>query len=303
MRVSDGIRYETFKNNAAALKDKIDKNQQMTASGRKILTPSDDPVAMSKSIQLDAQKSVNSQYTRNLNTLSMFGSMYETSLNTIQDSLTRAKQLAISANSDTMDAAGRKASAEEIKKMIEQLAAVGNTKVGNTYIFGGKKTDSPPFTLDLDPASPTYYSVTYNGTADVPEVFVSSGQTEELGISGQKVFDPGGGTDIFMTLKNLKNGLENNVKTSIGNSITALDNTIDLTTTNISYVGTYTGSIDTITNTLQSNSDSLTEVISKMMDADMVDLISQYTLLTNAYEASLASMAKLQQMNVLNYLR
>ena len=121
MRVSDSIRYETFINNTAALKEKIDKNQQMTASGKKILAPSDDPVAMATSIQLDAQKSMNDQYTRNLSTLSMFGSMYETSLNTIQDSLTRAKQLAISARSDTMDAAGRQASAEEIKKMIEQL--------------------------------------------------------------------------------------------------------------------------------------------------------------------------------------
>jgi flagellar hook-associated protein 3 FlgL len=302
MRVSDSIRYQTFKNNAAALKDRIDKNQQMVASQKKILSPSDDPVAMSKSIQLDAQKGMNNQYARNLNTLGMYGSMYETSLNTVQDSLSRAKQLAISANSDTMDAAGRKASAEEIKKMIEQLVAVGNTKVGNTYIFGGKKTSSPPFTLDLDPASPTYYSVTYNGTADVADVFVSSGQTEKLGISGQRIFDPGGGTDIFVTLKNFKDALENNVKTSIGNSITALDKTIDLTTTNTSYVGTYTGSIETITKTLQSNSDTLTGVISEMMDADMVDLISQYTLLTNAYEASLASMAKLQQMNVLNYL-
>jgi flagellin-like hook-associated protein FlgL len=106
-----------------------------------------------------------------------------------------------------------------------------------------------------------------------------------------------------VTLKNFKDALENNVKTSIGNSITALDKTIDLTTTNTSYVGTYTGSIETITNTLQSNSDALTGVISEMTDADMTDLISRYTLLTNAYEASLASMAKLQQMNVLNYLR
>ena len=96
--------------------------------------------------------------------------------------------------------------------------------------------------------------------------------------------------------------LENSDRTSIGNSITALDSTIDLTTNNLSYVGTYTGSIETVAANLQSTNLEMTGVISQMMDADMVDLISEYTLLSNSYEASLASMAKLQQMNVLNYL-
>jgi flagellar hook-associated protein 3 FlgL len=302
MRVSDNLRYETFKKNTGILKGKIDKNQEMVASQKKILTPSDGPVAMSKAIQLDSQKSVNDQYTRNLTTLGLYGGMYEGSLNAIQDSLTRAKELAVSMSSDNMTAQGRKVAAEEVGKIIDQLVSIGNSKVGNTYIFGGKKTNIVPFTLDTNPASPTYYSVTYNGTADVPDVFISKGQTEKAGVSGQRIFDPGGSSDIFAILRGLKIALEDNIKPVIGEAITNLDEAINLTTGNISYVGVYRGSIDAMTTTLQSNTDALTEVISDLTDADMTALISEYTLLTNAYEASLACMSKLQQMNVLNYL-
>jgi flagellar hook-associated protein 3 FlgL len=303
MRVSDNLRYETFKNNTSVLKDKIDKNQQMVASQKKILTPSDGAVAMARSVQLESQKDMNDQYTRNLTTLGLYGGMYETSLNTVQDALTRAKELAVSMSSDNMTDEGRQIAAEEVGDIIQQLVSVGNTKVGNSYIFGGKKSSTIPFTLDTDPASPTYFSVTYDGTADVPDVFIASGQKEKMGISGQRVFDGGGDSDIFDILKGLKVALEQNIRPVVGTAITNLDKTINLTTANISHVGVFNGGIETMTNTLKNNTDTLTTVISDLTDADMVSLISEYTLLTNAYEASLASMAKLQQMNVLNYLR
>jgi len=303
MRVSDNLRYETFKNNIGELKSRIDKNQEMVASQKKILNPSDGPVAMAQAIQLDSQKSRNDQYTRNLTTIGLYAGMYETSLNSVQDSLTRAKELAIGMNTDTVTAESRKVAADEVGKMIEQLVGIGNTKVGNTYVFGGKKTSVPPFTLDTNPASPTYYSVTYSGTADVPEVYVSSGQTEKAGISGQQAFDVGGASDIFAILKGFKQALEQNNKAGISSSLDNLDKAIDLTVSNISYTGVYSGAIDTIKNTLQSNTDTLTAVLSNLTDADMAGLISDYTLLTNSYEASLACMSKLQQLNVLNYLR
>jgi flagellin-like hook-associated protein FlgL len=39
------------------------------------------------------------------------------------------------------------------------------------------------------------------------------------------------------------------------------------------------------------------------MDVDMVALLTDYNLLTTAYETSLAVMSKMQQTNILDYLR
>ena len=107
MRVADGFRYELYKTNLSILKEKMDNTSTKVASGRRVLVPSDDPASFSKNMELDAQKNANTQFRRNLNALAARGKYYETSINTITDLLTRAKELAIQMASDTVDAQSR----------------------------------------------------------------------------------------------------------------------------------------------------------------------------------------------------
>jgi flagellar hook-associated protein 3 FlgL len=298
MRVGDSIKFEIFKSNLNRLKSNLDSVQEMMASQKKIFRPSDDAIGFSRGVEIEADRGLISQYKRNLDRLKTLGAMYDSSVTTVHDLLTRAKEIAVTQSSDTMDASTRKSSAEEIKGIIEHLITIGNTKIGNNYVFGGKKSDITPFVLDSGD-----YSVTFQGSREVPSVFIDKGELEKMGISGYDIFYGSGGFSIFGTLKDLKEALETNNAGAIRNSLDTINTALDLTENNVAYVGTYTGKIDTLVDSQATKDLRYTELMSELMDADMAQLVSDFNMLTNAYQTSLYSMSKLQEFNILNYLR
>jgi flagellar hook-associated protein 3 FlgL len=246
MRVADAFRFEIYKSQLSTLKTKMDRLTSQIASEKKILVPADDPASFAKNIEITAELSQNSQYKKNLNSLKAAGSYYETAVNTMGNVLTQVQQLAVQQASDTVDADSRSTAASQVDDIIQQLVAVGNTKVGNTYLFGGKNASVPAYTLDT-----TTNTVTFKGTSAVPKVAVDSATTVNGGFSGNTVFAGtigGQSVDIFQT--------------------------------------------DT---TLATASSSLVAV-------DAAEAISDYTTLSTAYQAALYTMAKVESLNIMNYL-
>ncbi|HNQ63734.1 MAG TPA: flagellar hook-associated protein FlgL [Syntrophorhabdaceae bacterium] len=295
MRVTDRIKFDAFKNNLALIKSNLDKTQNKIASGKKILVPSDDPVSSSVAVGFNAEKGLNAQYRRNIERLKTTGVFYETSINSVNNMLTRAKEIAIVQASDTVNAETRKSAGEEVKGIIERLVAIGNTKVGNHYIFGGKKSNNTPFSIDSD------YNVTFNGSNEVSSIFVDKGTKEDAGISGDKVFISD--TNIFNVLKNFKDALETNNKTGIRNALDGLDKSLEKTQTNLVHVGTYTARIENFIEYNESKNNNIIETLSQIMDVDVAQAVVDFNSLSNAYEAMIYTMTKIQNLSVLNYLR
>jgi flagellar hook-associated protein 3 FlgL len=296
VRVTDRLRFETFKTTLGRIKGDLDVVQEQMASQKKILHPSDDAVGFSKAMELEAEQERIARYKTNLEGLETLGAMYDSSVMNIQDLLTRVKEITVSQSSDTASADTRKTSAEEVTGIIEQLVTLGNTKVGNTYIFGGKKSDTAPFVLD-----DADYSVTFQGSTEVTSVFVDKGEYEKAGISGSDIFY-GGSFGIFEVLKDLKDALETNDADSIRDALTTVETALDLTENNIAYVGAYTSKIENFIEIQDAKQLRYSETISDLMDADMVELVSDFNTLSNAYQYSLYSMSKLQALSILNYL-
>jgi flagellar hook-associated protein 3 FlgL len=295
MRVTDKVRFDVFKNNLSSMKETIDKTQTRIASGKKILAPSDDPVAASTGIELEAEKSLNDRYKKNLEKLKTVGGFYDTSINSMNDLLTRAKEISITQASDTMDASTRLSANEEIKGIIEQFVTIGNTKVGNSYIFGGKKSNIKPFTIDVD------YNVTFNGSSDVDSVYIDKGTKEDAGMSGESVFISD--TNIFTVLKDLSDALDGNDLTGIRSAIDTIDLTLDKTQTNLARAGTYMSRVENYIGHKETRDLNITESLSQAMDIDMTQAVTDFNSLSTAYEAMLYSMAKVQNLTIMNYLK
>jgi flagellar hook-associated protein 3 FlgL len=297
MRVTDKLRSEFSKKQISGLNEKIAVLQEQISSEKKILHPSDDPVIYSRNVQMTSEKTLNTQYKRNLDRLNTFAGTYETVFGSMKSLLNTAKQLAVTQSSDQMDAASRKTAAVQIEGIIENLVTLGNTKVGNTYAFGGKKSDTAAFVLNE-----ADYSVTFNGSDDVPEVYVDGSTKEQLGISGKSAFYDGNTVSVFGALKELRDALKNNDGNAIRTSIDSINKTLDLTANNVAYVGTYANTITTLTTQNLTKGDLLTITMSDMVDADMIQLITDFNTLKNAYEASTSSLATIMKLSILNYL-
>ena len=300
MRVTDALRFELYKNQLSTLKTSMDQLTTEVASGKKILVPADDPASFAKNIEITAQQSQNTQYAKNLNSLQTASSYYQTAVNTVSNVLTQVQQLAVQQASDTVDANSRSTAASQVNDIIQQLVAVGNTKVGNTYLFGGKNSSVPAYTLNT-----TTNAVTFNGTSAVTKVAVDSSTTVDGGFSGNTVFTgrvSGQSVDIFQTLQTFSNDLRTNNTTGIKAAIDNINACVDLTANSLSSIGTYAKNVSNLLTANSTADTTLTQTSAGLMDVDMAKAISDYSTLSTAYQAALYTMAKVESLNIMNYL-
>jgi flagellar hook-associated protein 3 FlgL len=287
--------YQSYVTTLSNLKSQMDQATEEVSSGKKVVVPSDDPSAYAQNLEVLAEQSQNTQYKSNLTSLQTLSGYYQNSLNTVSSVLTSAKQLAVQMASDTVDESSRTAAASQVNDMISQLVAVGNTKVGDTYIFGGMKADTAPYAADG----------TFSGTSAVGQVAVDSSTTMAAGISGNTVFNGsvnGQTVNIFTTLQQFATDLANNDTGALQTDTTNIDNCVDLTANNLSYVGTYADNISSLLTTNSNTDTTLTQTSSSLTGVDMAQAVSDYTTLSTAYQAALYTMSKVESLSILNYL-
>ena len=65
MRVSTNTIYETGTNLMLQQQEALIKIQQQVSTGRRILTPSDDPISAAQALNISQSKSINEQYSVN----------------------------------------------------------------------------------------------------------------------------------------------------------------------------------------------------------------------------------------------
>ncbi len=295
MRVADNFRYQLYQTTLSNLKAQMDKSTQEVASGKKVMVPSDDPSSYAQNLQILTQQSQNSQYKSNLNSLQALGSYYETSVNSVSNILSSVQQLAIEQASSTVDANSRSTAAEQVNDIIRQLVTLGNTKVGDTYAFGGTKANTPAYASDG----------TFLGSTQVGQVAVNSSTTVDAGISGQTVFTGtanGQSVDIFQTLQTFSQDLSNNNTAGLQTDLTNINNCVDLTANNLAYVGTYTKNINDLLTANATADTTLAQTSSDLVSVDMAKAISDYSTLSTAYQAALYTMAKVESISILNYM-
>src|SRR5690554_6980179 len=114
----------------------VSKTQQQVSTGRKVLTPADDPVGATKILQMQQSMALSSQYVRNMDAADNRLKTEEAAFQTISDRIARLKELTVDAGNGSYTQTDRQADAAEIHQIQEQLADLFNTKdAGGEYIF------------------------------------------------------------------------------------------------------------------------------------------------------------------------
>jgi flagellar hook-associated protein 3 len=230
MRIADRFKYDLFMYQFSTVKSNLDRVQEQLAKQKKVLRPSDDPVAYSISVDLRAESVLYEQMSRNILRVTTFGRVYDTTFSTIKDLLTEAKGIAINHATGSMDSALRENATNQVESIIEQLVSLGNTVVGDTYVFGGKRSNVAPFRLNPD------YSVDFNvpeGSEGGNEIFVDRGSTAQYNISGKEAF-------------------YNRSKTVYANPMNDYTGEVSLNTTDLAFV------VDATNNTIYRNGTAIT---------------------------------------------
>ena len=188
------MRISTFWMQQSAVNAMLDQQAQVAhtqlevSTGRRILTPSDDPAGASRALNLTHADAANTQYQRNIDSANSRLGNEDQTLSSVSSLLDRVRTLALEGQNGTLDAGDRKNIATEIRQRLSQLVALANTKDANgEYIFAGNATKTQPFVQSGG-------GVTYAGDQGQRAIGIAPGQTIATGDPGSDVFQniPGG---------------------------------------------------------------------------------------------------------------
>lgn len=182
LRLSTQSLYMQGLNSLLSGQSEIGRLRQQISSGVKLTQGKDDPVGMATAQRLDHMKAALTQYDSNAQRVDHRLRMQENALTNANDNLTRARELAIQANSGTMSADDRKAIATEVLQLRKNLLDIANRDDGNgRRLFAGTRDGVLPFTDNAG-------SVIYHGDDSRNAVEVGPDVAIEDGDPGSAVF-------------------------------------------------------------------------------------------------------------------
>jgi flagellar hook-associated protein 3 FlgL len=159
------------------------KTQSQVASGKRVQSPIDDPIAATQIMTMQAQISQVAQYKTNADAATTRLNTAEQAFSSLTNLLQHVRDLVVQANTGTVDANSRTAISSDLQTSLQQLQAIGNQKDANgDYLFAGLSSLTQPF------AQQANGSVSYLGDQGVRSMQLGASQTVQDGFSGDQVF-------------------------------------------------------------------------------------------------------------------
>lgn len=149
MRISTNTIYDQSTNAMNRQQSALLKVGAQVSSGKKVNSPSDDPLAVSKALAISQSASVNEQMkTARVAVRNSLG-QEESVLNSVSDALISAKTSLIKGSTGTLTDADRASIATDLQGILDTIMGQANAADGSgNYLFAGYKTTTPPFVKD-----------------------------------------------------------------------------------------------------------------------------------------------------------
>lgn len=266
-------------------------------TGQRLTNPNDDPAAMGRVLNIQAEKQQIQQFAKNnARALNISQSSFA-AVEQLKKTSDRAGELSV-LGTGTSGADAMRAYGTEVEGLLETALQIANTKYTGEHVFGGTKTDTPPFTATRD-ANGLITGVTYVGAANGPEVRISeSGKVSPFtdGTDNQKF------ADFMNNLVSLRDALNSG---SVGNVITSqtgLRASEDDLVVTIADIGAKQTRLEADRSQNEARFAELEKLTGAETDVDISQTIVELTQAQTAYEAALKSGAQALSMSLLDYL-
>ena len=287
MRVTPTLTARTITSNLLKQTERLLKTEEKILSGKRLIRPSDDPVEMGNVLKYRQSLANIDQYTRNIDRGQNRAEVMETTLGMADELLERAKAIAMGSGQDPSN---HTILADEVQNIRQQILDIANTKLGDTYLFSGHRTDTIPFLADG----------TYQGDGGSYRIMIGETVSLTLPADGSQIFT--GAADIFTVLDDLETGLRTGDATLIANQVTPLQNVTD-NLRRIRAEGTSkVNQMETAANHWAKMKLRFQGMLSQAEDADIASAVIELQNQEIAYEASLAAASRLLETNLVKFL-
>lgn len=182
MRITTNMMYDMGVARLADQQSALNKTQQQVATGRKILTPADDPSGAANALQASQADGLVMQHAENRNLARNSLGIEDGVLQSVSDLMQAIKTTVIGAGNGTLGNAERGFMASELRGQLDQLIGLANSTDGNgNYLFSGFQSHTVPFARSGS-------TVSYAGDNGPRALQVSGERQMAVGDSGQALF-------------------------------------------------------------------------------------------------------------------
>lgn len=184
MRLSTSTMYDL---GVAAITDQqasLSKTQEQISTGRRILTPADDPIGAARVLDLSQADASNTQYASNRTIAKNSLGLADNALSSVGNVLQNVNQLLVEAGNASLDDQQRGYIASELQGNLQELLGLANSTDGSgNYLFSGGQIAVKPYALG---AGGTY---AYSGDQNVRGVQASPTRQIPVSAAGSDIFD------------------------------------------------------------------------------------------------------------------
>jgi flagellar hook-associated protein 3 FlgL len=286
MRVTQSMLSNNMLRNLSNSYNRLAKLQDQISTQKKFTKPSDDPVAAMMGMGYRTDLTQIEQYSRNIGEVTNWVDSTDSALNDAVSALQRIRELTVSASNGTQGEDERKAIAEEVKQLKEQLITIGDTQIGDKYIFNGKNTNVRPSTNGFS-----------SGGINV-EVF--KGIKVQINTEGASLFgdmlSSGGDIDQLVTALESNDG-------SVGNLLSNIDSNLNKFLSARSLIGAKQNRVAMMEDRLSQQEVFAKKILSDNEDIEVEKAITEFTTQESVHQAALSIGSKIIQTSLVDFLR
>lgn len=285
------------------------KTQNQLATGRRIVNPSDDPVAAARALEVTQRRDMNAQYLDNQKAARDALRTTEISLTSLGDLLQDVRDNAMKAGNASLDDTQRRMIATDLRQQFGRLMSIANAKDANgEFLFAGfglAAGETQPYEGSVEAG------VTANGDQGQRKLQVSASRQLAISNSGFEVFENvdrvgGGKQSVFDTVRNLVAALEAPGAATIGAALPGalgnIDQALDNSLRVRADVGARSAEVDALDNAGSALDVQYQSTLSVLQDLDYNTAITNSAKLQTALTAAQKTFMQASQLSLFNYL-
>ncbi|MCX7172481.1 MAG: flagellar hook-associated protein FlgL [Proteobacteria bacterium] len=215
MRISTGMIYDSGVRSVQDQTSTLLRSQQQIATGRRMLSPSEDPVAAARALEVNQAKEINTAYGKTQGDAKSTMGLVDSQLSSAADLLTRVRELAVQAGDASLSSSDLRSISSELRAHYDELIGLANSTDGTgQYLFAGFQGSNKPFAGSVESG------VVYQGDDGQRALRVSSSRNLPVSDSGNSIFmDIKNGNGIFTTGAQTQRSANSNTITLDGTTV------------------------------------------------------------------------------------
>ncbi len=298
MRIASATVSDSIIRQLQALNSQQTKLQTQVGSGLRLTQPEDDPAAMARVLNLSDERRALEQFAGNANRALELSQSTYSNLQQIKKISDRATEIGtLGTGAQSSDAL--QAYASEIDQLIEQAAQLGNSRLGNDYLFAGTAVDTPPYTVTRDAAG-QITGVTFAGNTAQSSIALSETSSVSPGADAATTQ---GLTDFLNGLVALREALQAGDTAAISAAQTGLIGTEDVFVSALAQQGAVQMRIEVNQDQQKARAQNVEQLVSGETSTDMTSAVVKLNQAQTAYQAALQSASSIMQKSLLDYIK